>query len=364
MKITEIRTHKVFCYRTNWVFVEIETDEGIHGIGECTLEYRENAVLGAIRDFRRAVIGRDPCRIESLFHDLYRDSYWRGGPVLMSALSGIEMALWDISAQALGVPVHRMLGGKVRDRIRIYVNGWFSGAKTPDEFADKARHTVKRGITAMKWDPFGDAYMDISPAQMDNALSCIGAVRDAVGSDIDLLIEAHGRFNTRTAIDISRRISEFRPLFLEEPVPPDNIAALAEVRSKSPVPIAAGERLYSRRDFRELFQLQAVDIVQPDVSHAGGILEVRKIAAAAETDYLFAAPHNPSGPVANAATLQLAAVVPNFCCWRLWPRMCRGAKKLPMNPWTLKTAASGFRINRVWVFRSTMNPWTTIRFSP
>ena len=223
------------------------------------------------------------------------------------------MALWDILGKSLNVPVSQLLGGRVTDRVRIYVNGWFAGAREPEEFAEKARIAVQRGVTAMKWDPFGKSYLDISHADLDRALRCVDAVRSAVGPNVDLLIEGHGRFNLPTASKIAAELAPFKPMFFEEPVPPDNLDALKAVHGRSPVAIAAGERLYTRWDYRKLFDLMAVDYIQPDVSHAGGIMELKKIAAEAECRCLPFAPHKPSGPVANAATLQLAACCPNFC---------------------------------------------------
>lgn len=312
MKVTDIKTFTVDCFRTNWVFVKVYTDEGIDGVGEATLEYKEKALLGAVEHIKEYLVGQDPRDIERHYHDIYRDAYWRGGAVLMSALSAVETALWDILGKSLNVPVYRLLGGKIRDKVRIYVNGWFAGAKTPAEFAEKARIAVKRGVTAMKWDPFGKSYLEISNKDLNTALECIGAVRDAVGSEVDLLIEGHGRFNVPTGIKIAQQLEQFGVMFFEEPVPPDNLEALKAVRDKSPVAISAGERLYTRQAFRELFEKRAADYIQPDISHAGGIMELKKIAAIAESCYIPFAPHNPSGPVANAATLQLAACVPNF----------------------------------------------------
>lgn len=313
MKVTDIKTFTVDCFRTNWVFVKVYTDEGIDGVGEATLEYKEKALIGAVEHIRSYLVGKDPRDVEKHYHDIYRDAYWRGGAVLMSALSAVEMALWDILGKSLNVPVYRLLGGKVNDVCRIYVNGWFSGAREPEEFAEKAKIAVERGVTAMKWDPFGKSYMEISNADLDKAIRCVAAVREAIGSNVDLLIEGHGRFDVPTGIRIARELEPFKPMFFEEPVPPDNIEALAAVREKSPVPISAGERLYTRRDYLELFRRRAADYIQPDVSHAGGIMELKKIAAMAEAHYIPFAPHNPSGPVANAATLQLAACCPNFC---------------------------------------------------
>lgn len=313
MKITDVKTFVVDCFRTNWVFVKVYTDDGICGVGEGTLEYKEKALCGAVEHIKNYLVGKDPRQIEKHYHDIYRDAYWRGGAVLMSALSAVECALWDILGKSLGVPVYQLLGGKINDDCRIYVNGWFAGAKTHDEFAEKAKIAVKRGITAMKWDPFGKSYLQISNKDLDTALECVAKVREAVGKNVDILIEGHGRFDVPTGIKIAKELEQFKPMWFEEPVPPNNIEALKAVRDKSPVAISAGERLYTRFDYNPLFAARAADYIQPDVSHAGGIMELKKIAAIAEANYIPFAPHNPSGPVANAATLQLAACCPNFC---------------------------------------------------
>lgn len=313
MKVTDIKIFTVDCFRTNWVFVKIYTDSGISGVGEATLEYKENALIGAVSHIKDYLVGKNPLDIEKHWHLIYRDAYWRGGAVLMSALSAVEMALWDILGKHLNVPVYTLLGGKVNDSVRIYVNGWFAGAKTPKEFGEKAKIAVGRGVTAMKWDPFGKSYLEISNKDLNTALECVSEVRSAVGDKVDLLIEGHGRFNIPTGIKIARELEQFKPKFFEEPVPPDNLEALKAVRDKSPVAISAGERLYTRWDYRKMFDLMAADYIQPDISHAGGIMELKKIAAEAESRYIPFAPHNPSGPVANAATLQLAATCPNFC---------------------------------------------------
>ena len=312
MKITAIETHICHAYRTNWVFVKVLTDAGLHGVGEATLEHRELTVAQAVRELERSLVGKDPHNIEALWHQVYRDAYWRGGAVLMSALSGIEMALWDIKGKALGVPVYQLLGGKVRDSIPCYANGWFAPAKTPDEFAAKARLAVQAGFRGLKWDPFGAAYLEIDKRGLREALQCIEAVVAAVGPEVDILIEGHGRFNVPTAIRIAHALEDFDIHWFEEPIPPDNLEALAEVKLRTRVPIAAGERLYSRWDYQRFFALRCADFAQPDVSHVGGIMEVKKIAAQAEANHLAICPHNPSGPVANAASLQLAACVPNF----------------------------------------------------
>ena len=312
MKITDIKTFNVFTYRTNFVFVKLETDEGISGIGEGTLEYKENALLGAIEDIKRVLIGQDPREVERISHELYRDSYWRVGPVLQSAVSAVNMAMWDIKAKAAGVPVYEMLGGKVRDGVRMYANVWFAGAKTADEFAAAAVKAKNMGITALKWDPFGKAYMYMENADFRRSIEIVEAVRGAVGNDVDLLIEGHGRFDIATGIKIANALKPFEPYFFEEPTPPDCLDALAQVHKSSPVPIAAGERLYSLTQMRDFLERGCADFVQPDISHCGGISAVKKMAALCEAHYVALAPHNPSGPVANAATLHIAASTPGF----------------------------------------------------
>lgn len=312
MKITDIKTFNVFTYRTNFVFVKLETDEGISGIGEGTLEYKENALLGAIEDIKRVLIGQDPREVERISHELYRDSYWRVGPVLQSAVSAVNMAMWDIKAKAAGVPVYEMLGGKVRDGVRMYANAWFAGAKTADEFAAAAVKVKNMGVTALKWDPFGKAYMYMENADFRRSIEIVEAVRGAVGNDVDLLIEGHGRFDIATGIKIANALKPFDPYFFEEPTPPDCLDALAQVHKSSPVPIAAGERLYSLTQMRDFLERGCADFVQPDISHCGGISAVKKMAALCEAHYVALAPHNPSGPVANAATLHIAASTQGF----------------------------------------------------
>ncbi|MDO1449383.1 galactonate dehydratase [Rhodocytophaga aerolata] len=313
MKITAIETYICHAYRTNWVFVKVLTDtDGLHGVGEATLEYKELTVAQACKELESIVVGKDPHRIEDIWHTVYRDAYWRGGPVLMSALSAIEMALWDIKGKDLGVPVYQLLGGKVRDSVPCYANGWFAPAKTPDEFAEKALQAVAQGFKALKWDPFGSAYLQISRGQLNDALACVGTVYEAIKDKADLIIEGHGRFDIPTAVRIGHALADFDILWFEEPIPPQNLEGLADVKRRVQVPISAGERLYNRWDFRTLFEQKAADFIQPDVSHAGGIMELKKIAAMAEAYHIPVCPHNPSGPVANAATLQLAACIPNF----------------------------------------------------
>ena len=312
MKITDIKVYIMDAYRTNWTFLKVETDEGLYGWGEASLGTQEMALKGCVEDLKRLIVGRDPLQIEKMRFEVYRDIYWKGGPVLMSAISGVEMAMWDIVGKYFNTPVYNLFGGKMRDRVKMYANGWFSGSKTPENFARKAKETVALGVKALKWDPFGMAHMTLTKEEMHTAVETVGAVREAVGDDVELLIECHGRFNPYTAIEISRELAQFKPMFLEEPCPPDNVEAIAKVKARSLVPIAAGERVYSIYGFEDLFSKDAVDIVQPDMFHTGGMLECKKIAGMAEAKHIPISFHNPSGPISNAAILQLAAATPNF----------------------------------------------------
>lgn len=312
MKITHLDALTVDFYRTNLVIVRLHTDEGLVGISEATLEGQELAVHGAIATLSDAVKGKDPTRIAHTIYEVNRDAYWRGGPVSMTALSALEMAMWDVKARALGVPVYELLGGKTRDRVRAYANGWYSGAVTPEDFAAAAVGTVATGFRGLKWDPFEAADLTVSDRELDRMLEPVAAVRDAVGDDVEIFIEGHGRFDVPTAIKVARKIEQFNPVFFEEPCPPDGIDALIEIRSKSPVPIAAGERWFGRAEFVPALSRRAVDFVQPDVTHAGGLQELSFISTLAATYYVPFAPHNPSGPLSTAATLQLGAALPNF----------------------------------------------------
>jgi galactonate dehydratase len=301
MIITNLDTVVVDFYRTNLIFVRLHTDSGLTGVAEATLEGQEHAVLGAVAVLADAVRGKDPTRIAHTIYELNRDAYWR-----------VEMAMWDVSARALGVPVHRMLGGQVRDRVRAYANGWYSGAKTPEDFADAAVQTVAQGFRGLKWDPFEAADLTLKPGDLRRMLEPVAAVREAVGDDVEIFIEGHGRFDVPTAIRVAREIEQFQPVFFEEPCPPDGIDSLIEIRSKSPVPIAAGERWFGRNTFVPVLARNAVDYIQPDVTHAGGLLELSFISTLAAAHYIPFAPHNPSGPLSTAATLQLGAMLPNF----------------------------------------------------
>ncbi len=313
MKITSLKTYCIDCYRTNWVFVKVFTDEGVTGIGEGTLEYKESALLGAIDDLRHAVVGRDPFDTEAIWSENYRDAYWRGGPVLMSALSAVDMALWDIKGKALGVPVWKLLGGRCREGVPCYANCWFSGAREPSEFAEKAVAAVDLGFKGLKWDPFGKAFRQLSPEAFKKAIKCIEAVKSAIDGRAEILVECHGRFDVPTAVRICEALAQYEPYWVEEPVIPDTMRALADVRSRVSTPIACGERLYTTQQIQDAIELRACDYLQPDSSHAGGITGMKKIAAICEAHQIPFCAHNPSGPVANAVTLALGVSTPGYC---------------------------------------------------
>lgn len=312
MKISDLKIYTMDAFRTNWAFIRVETDDGLYGWGEASLGTREMALEGCVEDLRRMVLGRNALDIEKMWFEVYRDSYWKGGPVMMSALSGIEIALWDIAGKFYNQPVYNLMGGKLRDKVKMYANAWFIGAREPEEFAKAAKRTVDLGVKALKWDPFGKAHMTLTREEMDKAVAIVGAVREAVGPQIELLIECHGRFNHFTAVNASRELAPFKPMLMEEPTVPDNLDSLRWVRDHSMVPIAAGERFYGKYHFWDVLHKEAIDIAQPDIFHTGGMLESRKIAAMCEAAHIPVSFHNPSGPVSNAAILQLAACTPNF----------------------------------------------------
>jgi galactonate dehydratase len=312
MKITEIKTFVIDCFRTNWVFVKVYTDEGISGIGEGTLEYKENALVGAVKDLEHALIGKDPFNTEWIWHENYRDAYWRGGSVLMSALSAVDMALWDIKGKALSVPVWKLIGGKWREAVACYAKCWFAGAKEPSEFAEKAVAAVEKGFKGLKWDPFGKNYRQLPPEDFKKALKCVEKVKEATDGRAEILIECHGRFDMPTALRLCNALEEFDPYWVEEPLIPDTMRALADLRSRVRVPIAFGERLYTSQQIMEAVEGEVCDYLQPDSSHAGGITEMKKIAGICDARHIPFCAHNPSGPVANAVTLALGVSTPGY----------------------------------------------------
>jgi galactonate dehydratase len=304
VKVTEIRTYLV---PPRWVFLRMSTDEGIIGWGEPAVEGRAETVRAAIAELSDLVVGEDPLRIQDHWQVLTKGGFYRGGPILASAVAGIDQALWDIAGKAYDVPVHRLLGGPVRQRARVYA--WIGG-DDPAEVAELAKEQVEAGFTAVKMNASGQMAPIETPARTEAVVERLAAVRDAIGPDRDVVVDFHGRMSAAMSRRLLPRLEAFTPMFVEEPVLPELHRQLADLARHSPVPIATGERLYSRADF--LHVLPSIAVAQPDVSHAGGISEVHRIAAVAEAYGVGLAPHCPLGPIALAASLQIAFSVPNF----------------------------------------------------
>ncbi len=319
MKITDVKTIVVNAEMRNWIFVKVVTDQaGLFGWGEASLEWKTRAVAGAIEDFTPMLIGEDPRNIEHIYQKLYRHSFFRMGVIGMSAISGLEQACWDIFGKSLGLPVYRLLGGEVRDKVRMYTHLGGGDMKSvyqtfdSQPLIDLAHEVVAHGYTALKvvFVPYSEPLM--GREYVNHFSKMFEKLRIAVGDNIDIMIDFHGRTSPAMAIQYIHSIEEFSPYFCEEPVPPENVSALRQVREAVRVPIATGERLVSRYQFRELYEQQACHIIQPDLCHCGGLSEAKKIAAAAETYYMGVAPHNPLGPIANAVALHFALSTPNF----------------------------------------------------
>ncbi|MCE7082659.1 mandelate racemase/muconate lactonizing enzyme family protein [Streptomyces sp. ST2-7A] len=316
MRITGISTHVVGTPWRNLTHVLVHTDEGLTGVGETRMLGHTDALLGYLREAEvNHIAGSDPFAVEDLVRRMKYGDYGRAGEIVMSGIACVEMACWDIKGKALGVPVWQLLGGRANvadPRIKAYANGWYTVERTPEAFHAAALRVVERGYRALKLDPFGTGSLELDHTETMRSLSLVEAVRDAIGEENELLLEMHGRFSPATAIRLARQMEPFRPSWLEEPVPPENLKALAKVAGRVNMPVATGERVHDRIEFRELFESQAVDIIQPDVGHLGGISETRKLAATAETHYVLVAPHNVGGSVLTAANLQLAGCTPNF----------------------------------------------------
>ena len=306
MRITGVRT---FYVRPRWLLVAVDTDRGVTGWGEPVVEGQARVVERMVHDLAEYLVGQDPRRIEHHWQVMYRGAFYRGGPVLCSAISGIDQALWDIKGRDLGAPVHDLLGGAVRDRVRMY--GHARGTRD-SEFVERAEAARAAGMTAIKLGIDGPVAMVDTLEYVELQVARVAAVRDEVGPGFDIALDFNGRTTPAMAKKLCAALEPLAPMFVEEPVLPENVNALVEVARATTVPIAAGERVFTKWGFRELLEMRAVAVVQPDVCHAGGISETRRIAAMAEAAYVAVAPHNPLGPVSLAACLQVDACTPNF----------------------------------------------------
>jgi len=312
MKITSIDTYVAGNPWKNWLFARVNTDEGVYGIGEGTCNAFGKTVEAAIHELEHLVLGMNPFQVEVISQKMIRDVYSEGGQIHMSAAAAVEIACWDIIGKWLGQPLYNLWGGRCHEKLRAYANGWYRGPRTPESFAEKAKMVVERGYTALKFDPFGANWRMMSHAEFDLSHDIVAAVREAVGPQVDILIEVHSRFNVATAIRFARAIERYRPTWFEEPVPHTNIPALVEVARESPVPVATGESFSSKQEFAELLKHEAVSIYQPEILTVGGLFAARKIADMIDAHYGVIAPHSAQGPICSAACMHLNACIPNF----------------------------------------------------
>ncbi|MBX6772184.1 MAG: galactonate dehydratase [Chloroflexi bacterium] len=313
MKITGIRTFTFWVDWCNWLLVRIDTDEGLYGWGEGSLHGSIKAVETAVHELSAYLIGKDPLGPERHWQGMYHAWRWRGGAVLMTALAALDLALWDIEGKRLGVPVYRLLGGPYREQVPCYASHWLAGIETPAEAEEGAREAVRRGFSAFKWSPFrADLLRENEARAMRRAVELMEAARAGAGPDTEILIECSELLSPRTALMAARALLPYRPYWFEEPIPFENARVMARLQRELPVPIATGERLLSRWEFRELLEEQGCRIIQPDLMHAAGITECRRIATLADTYYVSVAPHNSGGPIATLAAIHLAAAIPNF----------------------------------------------------
>lgn len=316
MKITDIETFQV---RPRWIFVKVSTDEGISGWGECDLEGRNLVTAAAVDSFKDTLIGQDPRNIEYLYQLMYAGAFYRGGAVIYSAISGIEQALWDIKGKWLNVPIWQLLGGKSRNRIRMYAHicgdidlVWQDERECRNLLVEHAKKKVEKGFKSLKT-PFICPYRHIeTPAMVTRFVERIAEIREAIGDDIDLAVDFHGRVSAAMAPWLCRELEPYGLMFVEEPVLPENVDVMAKIARQTTIPIATGERKFTTFEFRDVLEKQAATVLQPDVCHAGGISQVMKIAAMGANYYCSIAPHNPLGPIALAACLQVDTVIPNF----------------------------------------------------
>ena len=302
MKITDVKTYLV---RPRWCIVEIETDAGLVGYGEAVIEGKASTVSACVTEMKEYVIGKDPRQIEDIWNMLYRAAFYRGGPILMSAIAGIDQALWDIKGKDAGLPVYEMLGGKCREKIKVY--SWVGGDR-PSDVAAAAKAKQNEGFSAIKMNATEELQMVDTYEKIDAVLERVASIREACGKHFGIAVDFHGRVHKPMARILAKKLEEFDPMFIEEPVLCENMEEFCEIARCTVTPIATGERLFSKYDFKRLLNAGGVSIIQPDLSHAGGITEVRKIAAMAEAYDVALAPHCPLGPIALSACLQVDAV--------------------------------------------------------
>ena len=311
MKITGVETFLVGNPWKNWVFVKLLTDSGIYGIGEGSLGHLSKTVETAIHEMKPFILGLEVFQTEMLVSRLSRHVYADGGQIKMCAISALEIACWDAIGKALNQPIYNLVGGKCHERIRAYANGWYRCPRTPEAFAEAAQKAVKLGYTALKFDPFGAGWRTLPMRDEDLSIDIVAAVRDAVGPEVDLAIEAHSRFSVSNAVRIGQRLEPYRPAWFEEPVPHGNIQAIVEVARHLEIPIATGESLSSKHQLAELLRSNEIDIINFEPLHMGGILGSRKVADMVDAYYGLVIPHAAQGPICTMACVQIDAATPN-----------------------------------------------------
>lgn len=313
MRITRIDTWKRWGSWCNWLFVRISTDEGVHGWGEGSLHGAVESVETAIHELAPLLVGQDPAGVERHWQRMYHAWRWRGGATLMTAMGALDIALWDIEGKRLGVPVYRLLGGPFRERLPVYASHWLSGVTTPDGAFDGARDAMRRGFRGFKWSPFrSEDLRKNENAALARAAELMAAAREGAGPDAEIYVECSERLSPRTAARAAVLFAPYRPAWFEEPIPFENPAELCRLQQEISVPIATGERLLSRWEVRPVLEGGGCRVLQPDVMHAGGLTEAKRIATYAGTHLVSIAPHNPGGPICNLAAIHLAAAIPNF----------------------------------------------------
>jgi galactonate dehydratase len=313
VKIAKIETFAYWIEWCNWLFVKVTTDDGLYGWGEGSLHGGIRAVETAIHELGEALIGQDPAGVERHWQRMYHAWRWRGGPTMSTALAALDIALWDIEGKRLGVPVYRLLGGPFRERLPVYASHWLAGVKTPEDAYNGAKDVVSRGFSAFKWTPFrAEALRENEAAAIAHAAELMSAAREGAGPHVEIYVECAERLSPRTALRAANAFAPYRPGWFEEPIPFENVQAMIRLQQELPVPIATGERLLSRWEYKALLDGGGCQVIQPDLMHAAGITEVRKIAAMADTAYIPVAPHNPGGPICMLAAVHLAAAIPNF----------------------------------------------------
>jgi galactonate dehydratase len=312
MKITEVKTYIVGNPWKNWLFVKLETDEGIHGISEATQNAFAKTIETAVHELRTHYIGMDPFQIELIVQKMSRDVYSDGGQLHMAAVAAIEVACWDVIGKSMNQPIYNLMGGRCHEKLKAYANGWYQGPRTPEGFAQKAKEVVGKGYRALKFDPFGSAWRSMDPADEALSIDIVAAVREAVGPRVEILVEGHNRFSVAAAVRIGRLLEPFKPSWFEEPVHHGKISSIVEVAHKISIPVACGESLHSLYQFAELLAYDAVHILQPEIMSLGGLLNTKKAFSMTDAHYGVVAPHNAQGPISAAMCVQVVASTPNF----------------------------------------------------